>query len=146
MAFAINNYSALIIANDDIILGNNTLESMIDKTRQFPDAVISAGPEDSRGNEFSLFCIPRSVYEIVGQFDEQFYPAYFEDNDYQYRMKLNNVPLIKSGGDAYYHKGSATINTYTPERLEKHHEDFRKNEMLYVQKWGGVPGKETFTA
>lgn len=146
LAFELNDYSALIIANDDIILGGNTIQSMLDKSAQFPEAIISAGPEDSRGNEFSLFCIPKAVYESLGKFDEQFYPAYFEDNDYQYRMKLNNVPLIKSGGDAYYHRGSTTINTYTPERLEKHHEDFRKNEMLYVQKWGGVPGKETFTA
>jgi GT2 family glycosyltransferase len=143
IAFEMNKYSALIIANDDIILGENTLQSMINKAREFPEAVISAGPEDSRGNEFSLFYIPKSVYETVGIFDEQFYPAYFEDNDYQYRMGLLGVPLIKSGGDTYYHKGSATINTYTPERMNQHHEDFRKNEMLYVQKWGGVPGRET---
>ena len=146
IAFEIKDYSAVIIANDDIILGNNTLQSILDKAKEFPDAVISAGPEDSRGNEFSLFYIPRSVHELLGNFDEQFYPAYFEDNDYQYRMKLNNVPLIKSGGDAYYHKGSATINTYTPERMTQHHKDFNENEFRYVQKWGGIPGKETVTS
>jgi GT2 family glycosyltransferase len=146
IAFEIKDYSAVIIANDDIILGNNTLQSILDKAKEFPDAVISAGPEDSRGNEFSLFYIPRSVHELIGNFDEQFYPAYFEDNDYQYRMKLNNVPLIKSGGDAYYHKGSATINTYTPERMNQHHKDFNENEFRYVQKWGGIPGRETVTS
>jgi GT2 family glycosyltransferase len=145
IAFEIKDYSAVIIANDDIILGNNTLQSILEKAKEFPDAVISAGPEDSRGNEFSLFYIPRSVHELIGNFDEQFYPAYFEDNDYQYRMKLNNVPLIKSGGDAYYHKGSATINTYTPERMKKHHHDFDENEFRYVQTWGGIPGKEVVT-
>lgn len=141
-AFEVKEHSALIIANDDIILGENTLQSMLDKAKQFPEAVISAGPEDSKGNEFSLFYMPKTVYDIVGKFDEQFYPAYFEDNDYQHRMKLKNIALIKSGGDAYYHKGSATINTYTPDRLEQHHNDFRRNQMLYVQKWGGTPGNE----
>lgn len=144
-AFEDGNEDGLIIANDDIILGDNTLESMLNKAKENPDTVISAGPEDSRGNEFSLFYIPRSVFLKVGSFDTRFYPAYFEDNDYQYRMKLLGVPLIKSGGDTYYHKGSATINTYTPERMTKHHYDFGENEFRYVQKWGGIPGRETVT-
>jgi GT2 family glycosyltransferase len=143
-AFELNKYDGIIIANDDIILGNTTLQAMLDASKQNPEAVVSAGR--SEHNAFSLFYIPEYVYRTVGLFDERFYPAYFEDNDYAYRMKLKDVPLIQSAGDTYYHKGSATINTYTPERMMKHHESFRNNQLMYVQKWGGVPGKETFTA
>src|SRR5271156_6068875 len=37
---------------------------------------------------WSNFIISRDCYRVTGPFDEGFYPAYFEDNDYRYRMKL----------------------------------------------------------
>lgn len=144
MAFEDNNYDAVIIANDDIILGETTIQGMLDAAKEHPEALISAGKNEH--NSFSLFYLNRHVFNTIGFFDEQFYPAYFEDNDYRYRMLLNNVPLIESAGDSYYHKGSATINTYTPERLTQHHSDFNSNEFRYVQKWGGLPGRETITS
>jgi GT2 family glycosyltransferase len=143
-AFEDKNKDGVVIANDDIILGDNTLESMLSKAKEFPDAMISAGPSGSN-NAFSLFYLPKSVFTKVGFFDTRFYPAYFEDNDYHRRMNLLGVPLIYSDGDNYYHRGSATINTYTPERMIRHHYDFGENEFRYVQKWGGLPGKETVT-
>lgn len=141
-AFEDNKYSALIVANDDIILGKTTLEGMLEAAEQNPKALISAVQEGKDDNAFSLFYMPESVYRTVGFFDEQFYPAYFEDNDYSYRMKLLDVPLVKAAGDTYYHKGSATINTYTPERMNMHHHQFRINEQKYIAKWGGKPGEE----
>lgn len=143
-AFEDRNDDGVIIANDDIILGDTTIERMLSKAKEFPDALIS-GDSAGSNNAFSLFYLPKSVFTRVGFFDSRFYPAYFEDNDYHRRMQLLDIPLLYSDGDTYYHKGSATINTYTPERMRRHHQDFRRNESEYITKWGGLPGRETIT-
>lgn len=40
------------------------------------------------GKGFNLFAISREVIEACGYFDENIFPAFWEDRDYQYRMKL----------------------------------------------------------
>jgi hypothetical protein len=40
------------------------------------------------GKGFNLFAISREVIENCGYFDENIFPAFWEDRDYQYRMKL----------------------------------------------------------
>lgn len=39
----------------------------------------------------AALAIRRPVWEIVGEFDEGFYPAYFEDADYCYRARRNGI-------------------------------------------------------
>ena len=36
----------------------------------------------------------KDIYEKVGKFDECFFPAYYEDKSYEYRMKLKNIPVL----------------------------------------------------
>jgi hypothetical protein len=40
------------------------------------------------GKGFNLFAFSRSVIENCGYFDENIFPAFWEDRDYQYRMSL----------------------------------------------------------
>jgi GT2 family glycosyltransferase len=85
-----------------------------------------------------------SLFERVGFFDERFYPAYFEDNDFHYRMKLAGATeAIAPCG--YDHVNSATIQKYTPKQKEAHHERFKRLRSYYVKKWGGMPGSEAYT-
>ena len=81
--------------------------------------------------------------EYPGLFDQKYYPAYFEDNDFHRRIKLAGMRAIKSSGALYYHYGARTIkeneevgnisNTY-----------YLTNKQRYIEKWGGKPGKEKF--
>jgi GT2 family glycosyltransferase len=132
---------AVIIANDDIILFEDTISTMLDKLKEFPRDFIAYGGD----NSFSLFTLPLSVFKLVGKFDENFHPAYFEDNDYFMRMKLNNVQMQFLGDPKYYHEGSSTIKSLSAEDLELHHRVFRINQAYYIEKWGGLPGYETVT-
>lgn len=45
-----------------------------------------------------LICLRKKVFETIGYFDENFYPAYWEDTDFIRRMELANihVPMAKS--------------------------------------------------
>lgn len=137
----LNKTDVAIIANDDIIVYEQGISRLLDAVRAAPNSIAAY----SGKNAFSLFALPLAVYKRVGGFDEGFWPAYFEDNDYVYRMKLLGMSLVLLENQEYFHKGSATMNSYSPSRLEQHHNQFRQNERYYIQKWGGLPGNETVT-
>ena len=92
---------------------------------------------------FSAFAVSRECWEQVGEFDELFHPAYFEDNDYHYRMKLANVDAIVYPPAMFYHYGSRTQNEALPAPIVSGG-DFKNNRAAYARKWGGVPGEEKF--
>lgn len=48
---------------------------------------IVMGNEASWGNHFGLFALNPEAIDMVGWFDENIYPIYFEDNDYMERTK-----------------------------------------------------------
>ena len=88
------------------------------------------------------FVLPKTVYKYVGSFDEQFYPAYYEDNDYHYRVKLNPTTemVIEPILNPTLYRNSQTIAANP-----KLNERFLQNKARYVQKWGGEPLNEKFT-
>jgi GT2 family glycosyltransferase len=93
---------------------------------------------------FSCFMVRSSLFEKAGYFDEMFWPAYFEDNDFHRRMGIAGVTeTIAPCG--YDHMNSATMKKYTKDELELHHERFLACRAYYVSKWGGMPGAERFT-
>ena len=134
----------MLICNDDIFFGKDDLQNFLDAYNSnvgcfyYPENVPNL-------NMFSCFMLTPEVVEKVGYFDESFYPAYFEDNDYAYRMSLagllTKVRQVKTG---MKHIGSATITAFTPEQLAKHHRNFNKNSEYYTQKWGGQPHHEHY--
>lgn len=89
------------------------------------------------------FALSKSCFH-KNRFDESFYPAYFEDRDYLYRMKLANLNLLSHS----FLNPSKFINsaTISPDGgdpfINKH---FTELQNLYIQKWGGLPGSESFT-
>lgn len=103
------------------------------------------GVEEAPHPHFSAFMVSKRCWEEVGEFDELFFPAYFEDNDYHYRMRLIGAPAIVFPPAMFYHYGSRTQN--------EAQEDgkpivvsmlFENNRAFYVRKWGGLPGSEKF--
>ena len=129
---------AIIIANDDIILEPDTLKKTIEAL-EIADIVACPGH-----NLFSYFGMTKKMYADVGEFDENFWPAYYEDNDYAHRMKKRGYEVHTLPEASFYHKGSATIKNYDQKQTDAHHFNFRKNTMYYTQKWGGLPGYEQF--
>lgn len=86
------------------------------------------------------FILPVETYQKVGKFDENFFPAYFEDNDYFRRMSLADVPIIVNPMlNPVIYRNSMTIQK-SPEL----NSGFEKNRQYYISKWGGQPTQEKF--
>lgn len=98
--------------------------------------------EADNGVGWHLIAFPRFVLEKVGFFDENFHPAYYEDNDYAYRMRLEfgqSAPWPKVGVDVRLEglqHGRDLANVQV---------DFATLRSYYVRKWGGMPSHEHFT-
>ena len=75
-------YQRVLILNDDVYLGKNRkeVESIIEKFYH-GDVIHST-------KNFCSFIISTFAFQMYDGFDENFYPAYFEDKDYMYRLKI----------------------------------------------------------
>lgn len=127
----------VIICNDDIQFHKTTIEDLVAASEQQPDAqFFYAQANTGHDNSWSCFLQRVGTLTTIGSYDEEFYPAYFEDNDYSWRLVCNGTPPVKVN-TLFEHVGSATLAAYTPEELALHHHNFRLNEQYYIQKWGG---------
>lgn len=127
-----------IIANDDIEFLPDTIEKLVNAKGDF---VFSDKIADL--NMFSMFLIRDSCVRKIGLFDESISPfyGYFEDNDYYHRMELGKVEL--NGVDcSAIHLGSQTIKVFNTDEMNLHHKRFELARHNYINKWGGMPGKE----
>lgn len=124
-----------IILNDDVYLG---------KTEYVTDLIIS---QNSRHGillspmDWCVFLMPRETFERVGEFDEKFFPAYYEDSDMMYRMRLMGLSIMKLPSlipEVY--RSSQTLE----KEPERYHMSHHKNRKVYESKWGGPPGQEKF--
>lgn len=123
-----------LIVNADIEFGSGDLTRM-------SKAMTEASPRIACLYEFGAFGINAAAVDAVGWFDENFYPIYFEDNDYRRRCHLANVPVLNLISHTK-HGNSATIASgYAPQNAVT----FPRNADYYAAKWGGPPGQETRT-
>jgi GT2 family glycosyltransferase len=121
--------SPLLLLNDDVFLDEYAAEKALALKGL---AVFIAG--------FSAFMLAEEVWEKVGRFDEAFWPAYFEDNDYAYRLKIAGIPEMHLKTDTG-HVGSASLGGPDKEAIKARYE---QNRMYYAMKWGGEPGFEKY--
>lgn len=80
---------------------------------------------------WSPHCMHRSVLEKVGYLDESFKIGLcWEDNDYIYRMKKENIP-IEVVNIKFKHLGGVSNQVYRP----KVYELMKMNEEIFRKKW-----------
>lgn len=122
-----------VILNDDIYLGRKQYEIELLLQQHRHDFYLSMC-------EWSVFIIPKRTFIKVGGFDEEFYPAYYEDNDYEYRMKLLGIKPFKIPFlNPIVYKNSQTI-----EKDPKIMSYSKINKARYESKWGGQPNQERY--
>lgn len=151
-------YAAII--NDDVKLSPFALDKMVTFLREnrrygvvspvdvakngesfaadYPEIIAPSGVAD-----YSCFVISLAVYRDIGKFDENFQPAYFEDDDYDYRLKIHNYRSCSLSGVNMHHAGSQTQYGNGRGNPVVTPSQFAKNRSYYVEKWGGRPGHET---
>lgn len=127
-----------LICNDDITLAPDTLERLVKAATVDDPGGVFYHPEICA---WSCFLIRRRLVDAIGWFDEGFHPAYFEDNDYHWRMQIAGFDVnIVQGCFVASHVGSATIKRARPDGFD---EQFERNRERYIKKWGGLPSFET---
>ena len=122
----------ILLLNDDIYLGKKESDIL---------SVIEEGYDFSVSHgTWCSFLLPKNTFEETGDFDNQFFPAYFEDNDYHTRMKLLNLTYnVTEKLTPEVFRNSCTIKKDPSLNL-----NFEANKQKYIKKWGGTPGQETF--
>jgi mannosyltransferase OCH1-like enzyme len=128
-----NGCTHVAILNDDVIWDKSAedIEDYIDKNSS--DFYIGLGT-------WCVFIIPLTTWKKIGRFDENFYPAYYEDNDYHYRMMLESLVINRSvffNPQTYYNSQTIAKNPSLNQ--------IDLNKQFYIKKWGSTPGNEIFT-
>ena len=124
--------SHALILNDDIYLGKkeNDILNLLKKKADFYISKMA----------WSVFIMPKKTFVEVGSFDENFYPAYYEDADYNYRMHLMRKNIVSTPLlNPFLYKQSQTIEK-APEIVS----GSIANKKFYIEKWGGEPKQEKF--
>ena len=124
----------VLMLNDDIYLGKTETELyMLIKNDIDADFI----------NSFHNWCsyiLRVDIWKKAGKFDEEFFPAYFEDNSFDYKMTL--VGAKKSWTsflDPIVYRNSMTI-AKDPTLNQK----FMQNKQMYLNMWGGLPSEEKY--
>lgn len=153
----------VLVLNNDVILHPECIDRLIEKQKETAHPIITgrdvaaecATPTEVRAlkipdrefvvdePEFSCFMVSRFGFRDIGSFDEKFFPAYFEDNDYHYRARLQKKRMVKLNTAMYYHFGSRTIRS-SAEMQDIVNAYYLQNEQYFVEKWGGKPGSEKY--
>lgn len=139
---------AVIVANDDITFGAGDLDRLARAALDHPDsyAVLCGGHHSGFGQDvpshgFSCFAWNRVALDVLGCFDENLFPAYFEDCDYSRRAVLAGLSAAECPDTRIIHEGSATIKRDLKQN-ERNHVTFSANSAYYERKWGGGPHQE----
>lgn len=91
----------------------------------------------------NLALFKKSVFEKIGYIDVNFYPAYYEDNDYVRRaIKADNIKSCTVMNSVYFHFWSRTI--FQGPEGASNNRFFTMNRNYYIIKWGGDFGQEAF--
>lgn len=141
-----------IICNDDVIFHPGTIARLVEASLDMDLVSVVASDTGQTGileADFPDFCCfaidPASFVDKFGWFDEHFYPAYFEDNDMAYRIKLAGGRQGLCLDAQVHHEGSAT-QYMDRENPVVDSPAFEKNRDYYIGKWGGRPHEETYDA
>lgn len=130
------DHETVVFANDDVILGRLTLTQYMWQVARGMDLV-----ESDRGSDgFCLFALSRRCVDIVGLFDELFWPAYYEDCDFSIRFDnacRRGQSLKRGKAPAPRHEGWATTKALGSEGWIG--ECRQANAQHYARKWGGPP-------
>lgn len=124
------------------VFANSDLEFVPGDLARLAEHMVTVGGLALLGT-FSVAGISAEVFEKAGLFDENFAPAYYEDNDFDYRCRLAGVPMAGLPTGLRHHI-SSTLNS-SPNYRRQNTQTFAANGVYYHEKWGGPPMGEVYT-
>lgn len=133
-----DGFEWVVVLNDDVELQAGSVEAL--------EKAIEGGLDLAWSSEsMACFAIHKRAINAVGWFDENFWPAYHEDEDFTHRLRLAGRPFGEAKGCVVGHKRSSSLN-YSDLLWFQHRTRIdQRNLIYYGRKWGGVPNFERFT-
>jgi GT2 family glycosyltransferase len=117
---------AVVISNDDVVLSE----------RSFRDLLAASKAAPFVGDGWFLFAQTPECTRRVGYYDENFWPGYYEDSDYQVRLHKAGITRLEHWAtDAYVHHQSATTGQLGEDWIREHRE---MNRLYFLRKWNGL--------
>lgn len=143
-----------LMVSNDVLFEPDTVDILMDFIKEHPEYLLVSPLDthryekrDSRIKEntvdFACFLISRKCIEKVGFFDEEFKPAYYEDDDYTFRVRRSRVKFCTVAYAGIYHFGSVTLRKGSINTKNIISISFIENREYFRRKWGFVPGPET---
>lgn len=113
------------VASDDVVFAPGALEKFAGEC--FPDrlTICEAWPH------YQFFGVGENVVERVGLFDENLFPANFEDDDYQRRCEVSGVEIHRADV-GHYHVKQGTV--HAPEWAASNARTYGANETYFLRK------------
>ena len=137
-----DTYRNLLIPRGGFVTGVNV--STMDRMNKDVELNIDPEPIMRGGPDFSCFLVKRDFYWTIGGFPTCYWPGWFEDNEAHWVAKCKGLDKeIFSVAIPYVHIGSQTLKQ-NPEIQKINSTQFEKNRSLYIERWGGAPGREVF--
>ena len=140
----------VIVANDDVAFGPGDVGRIAAKAVAARDryVVSCAGYHERLGRRlpshgYSCVAINPIAIETIGCFDENFFPAYCEDQDYARRAALAGLVEENCPDTNVVHGGSSAIFA-SPSLMRANALTQARNMAYYVRKWGDHAGRERF--
>jgi len=151
------NVEWVAVLNNDVLVTNNWLESMLDFAEKknadivspamregelnydlagYARSFVSAMKEMQRAGiaHGACFLVRRRVFETIGLFDENFRIGQFEDTDFFLRARLAGFRLAITGAAFIHHFGSVTQDSITrSSRPVRPYE--AENRAYFREKW-----------
>lgn len=143
----------VIVPNLDVVAKSNCIDNLVayaESNRdtilvwtatQWNDPDIEAATEEPGHNphpHFSFFMVDNRLFEEVGEFDENFRPAYNEDLDMHWRIRLAGYDAVGVLSARFFHHGSRAIAE--DELLGRQNNvTHAANDAYFRAKWGYKP-------
>lgn len=136
----------VLVLNDDVRLLAPTVPQRLVEALALPDVILTTAVWDRSvpdspwdHPQFGAFCCDGRLLAEIGPFDEQFWPAYFEDCDMHERIKRSGRWRTYSPLDAQYATDMSQSIRQLPHIARLNQEHFPKNRAYFIQKWGYSP-------
>ncbi len=128
MLFSMAHGEYIIISNDDLTLDYGDLKDLC-----VPNMVTCPKVNgELRKFHGHMFCVPRTVYELCGGYDERYTIAYFDDDDFLMNLETHGIETRGVGSVNVLHPvGGTTLHTY-----EGWQNFFEENRKKFNEKWG----------
>jgi len=128
-------FTHVLMLNDDIMLGRTGYEInlLIEQNLEVPFI--------NSYQNWCSFILRVDAWKQVEGFDTEFFPAYFEDNSFCYKMRLQNMERVHT----FELNPLVYRNSMTIAKEPSLNNNFMRNRQVYIDMWGGLPNEEKYT-